>query len=191
MLLLKNNPVAEDLKSSYIKIEELIREMKEKKLTGFIEVQLKKDKDVLLYESGKVVKVLRINSDVQVIDKDSVVIDLVKKSAKFSVYRMKASVVRMVLDSVENDPVYSHLSTDFVDMRRLLRKLQEDEFNGTVYALWEDETEGAILLSDGLPSSSVYRSSGFIEEGAEALEEIIRNAGGKNAILTVYPGKKQ
>jgi hypothetical protein len=191
MLLLKNKPLVQNLKSHYIKIEELILEMKEKKLTGFIEVKLKNAKDVLLYNSGKVVKVLKINSGVSVIDKDNVVFDLVRTGAMFSAYDMKEYIVTMILFSIENEPLYENLTTEFIDVKKLLKKLQKDEFSGVVQIYWDKECEGAILTESGLPSASVYKEGDVIEEGAEALENMVRRSEKRIAIVNVFTNEKR
>lgn len=192
MLLLKNRPLVQDLKSSYVKIEELVREMKEKKLTGFVEVALENRKDVLLYNSGKVVKVLKINSGgVRVIDKDSVVFDLVRTGAMFSAYNMKEYVVAMILCSMENESLYKNLTTEFIDVKKLLKKLQKDEFSGVIQIYWDKECEGAIFTESGLPSASVYKKGDIVEEGAEALEDMVRRSEKRIAIVNVFTNEKR
>ena len=191
MLLLRNKPLIQNLKSSYVKIEELILEMKKKKLTGFIDVKLKDTRDILLYNSGKVVKVLRINSDIRITDKDSVVFDLVKAGAVFSAYKMKENFVKMILFSIENEPLYKNLTTGFIDIKKLMKKLQKDEFSGVISIYWDEEREGAILMKSGLPLESVYMIKGIIEEGAEALEDIVRESEKRIANVDVITDKKR
>ena len=190
MFLLKNKPLVQNLKSNYVRIEELILEMKEKKLTGFIEVKLKNSKDVLLYNSGKVVKVLRIDHDVHITDKNSVVFDLVRVGAVFSVYEMKENFVKMILFSIENEPMYKNLTTEFIDIRKLMKKLQKDEFNGVIH-VYSSDCEGGILMESGLPSESVYVEKDIIEEGAEALENIVRESERRIANVDVFTDKKK
>jgi hypothetical protein len=190
MLLLRNKPLVQNLKSNYVRIEELILEMKEKKLTGFIEVKLKNSKDILLYNSGKVVKVLRIDPDVRITDKNSVVFDLVRVGAVFSVYEMKENFVKMILFSIENELLYKNLTTEFIDIRKLMKKLQKDEFSGGIHVCHGD-CEGGILMESGLPSESVYMEKDVIEEGAEALENIVRESERKITNVDVFTDKKK
>jgi len=191
MLLLRNKPLIQNLKSSYIKIEELILEMKKKKLTGFIDVKLKDRRDILLYNSGKVVKVLRINSDIRITDKDSVVFDLVKAGAVFSAYKMKENFVKIILFSIENEPLYKNLTTGFIDIKKLMKKLQKDEFSGVINIYWDEEREGAILMKSGFPLESVYMTKDVIKEGAEALETIVRESEKRIANVDVFTDKKK
>lgn len=190
MLLLRNKPLIQNLKSNYVRIEELILEMKEKGLTGFIEVKLKNSKDILLYNSGKVVKVLRIDSAVHITNKNSVVFDLVKVGAVFSVYEMKENFVKMILFSIENELLYKNLTTEFIDMRKLMKKLQKDEFSGVIH-VYHGNCEGGILMESGLPSESVYIEKDIIEEGAEALENIVRESERKIINVDVFTDKKK
>ncbi|MCD6128076.1 MAG: hypothetical protein J7J21_06900 [Methanomicrobia archaeon] len=190
MLLLRNDPLIENIKSDYIKIEKLMLEMKEKKLTGFFEVNLGKFSDILIYNSGKVVKVLQINSNFRTINKDKVVLDLVKSEAVFSAYRMKESYLKALLFSIENVPLYKNLSSDFVDIRKLLKKLEKDKFSGVIYVRWNKRSEGIILMDSGSPKASAYMEEKIVMEGAEALETIILETERKMADIDVITDRK-
>jgi len=191
MLLLRNDPLVENIKSDYIRIEKLMLEMKEKKLTGFFEVNLGKFRDILIYNSGKVVKVLQINSNFRAINKDKVVLDLVKSEAVFSVYRMKESYLKALLFSIENVPLYKNLSSDFVDIRKLLKKLEKDKFSGVIYVRWNKRSEGIILMDSGSPKASAYMEEKIVMEGAEALETIILETERKMADIDVITDRRE
>ena len=191
MLLLRNDPLVENIKSDYIRIEKLMLEMKEKKLTGFFEVNLGKFSDILIYNSGKVVKVLQINSNFRAINKDKVVLDLVKSEAVFSVYRMKESYLKALLFSIENVPLYKNLSSDFVDIRKLLKKLEKDKFSGVIYVRWNKRSEGIILMDSGSPKASAYMEEKIVMEGAEALETIILETERKMADIDVITDRRE
>jgi len=191
MLLLRNDPLIENIKSDYIRIEKLMLEMKEKKLTGFFEVNLGKFSDILIYNSGKVVKVLQINSNFRTINKDKVVLDLVKSEAVFSAYRMKESYLKALLFSIENVPLYKNLSSDFVDIRKLLKKLEKNKFSGVIYVRWNKRSEGIILMDSGSPKASAYMEEKIVMEGAEALETIILETERKMADIDVITDRRE
>jgi hypothetical protein len=190
MLLLKDNPIVQNVKANYVRIEELIREMKEKKLTGYIEVIIKDSRDILLYDSGKIVKILKINKGISVIDKDSVVFDLVKSDAVFSVYKMDGNVIEIILASIENKPLYATLTTEFIDLRKLMKKLYKEELSGVIYLSWNGG-EGGILVDSGIPSYAVSLESNIISDGAEALEEIVRKSERRAATVDIFTNEKR
>jgi len=153
-------------------------------------VNLGKFRDILIYNSGKVVKVLQINSNFRTINKDKVVLDLVKSEAVFSAYRMKESYLKALLFSIENVPLYKNLSSDFVDIRKLLKKLEKDKFSGVIYVRWNKRSEGIILMDSGSPKASAYMEEKIVMEGAEALETIILETERKMADIDVITDRK-
>lgn len=188
MILPKNEPVHENLNTSYTNFDELLNNLRSNQFTGYVNLSSWKYEGTLFLDSGNLVNVveeadgkrrtglgalegLRARSH----EKDGVI----------GVYRLDGDLVALLAGSAQRSALYEQLSTDLTTFDRLITKLQKETYTGHVEVQSPDKSSGMIFLEKGIPIASFFSVNGATIMGDAAIEKLA-NSSNSGATFNVY-----
>jgi len=190
MIFPKNNPVYENLNTSFTNVGELLVNLKENGFTGCVEVVFWEYEGLLLMDNGNVVNAVE-EIEAQAFTGQEAVERVVSKAGEkdgaINVYRVNGEMVTMLSSIARSENIYQDLSTDFTSLEGLINKLQKEDHTGYIEVHLEgDQTTGFIFMLAGKVIDSLFSAGGEDITGKNMLPRIIEQAGLQGAVFNVY-----
>ena len=196
MMFPKDRTLYANLNTSFTSFEALIGDLKERKLTGYVEVSATGYTGTLLLSEGAIV-----NAQEQIGEKTvagpaaarGVMERAAQKDGMINVYSAFPDVVLLIHRLMDSRPLYRDLTSAFTSLDRLIAKLRSDGLTGYVEVhVAEGVGVGIIYLAGGEPVESVYSAGNEMINGQAALNAIVTavNNGGGTFNVFVEAGQQ-
>lgn len=181
MLLPKGRPLHQDLGTAYVKMDHLIRELKEEGFSGYLRLDNPSFSGILFFEQGKIsgayTEPPSSNPLLAIMEESS-------KEGTVNVYGLPPEVVYILASSTHGEDVYGKLPLEIINMDRLMERLERDSFTG-VMRLEDDEEVLMVLLFEGGAVEYLYEGEEALQ-GEDALGMLERFTKSTTASLSLY-----
>lgn len=191
MLLLRDDPVWVDVNSDVIKFDPLLEEVNRRSVTGFIEFTFPNFSAVILLNEGKIAQCAEIkNGKAYPVKRPDILVCLEKMNANVGLYTMKREIVTLTCRTIDGDPVFENMSTQYVDARKLLLSLEADKFSG-VFTVRAQQGECFVMLEKGTPIYCVCKQVDDVVDSVECLERFLEISKDEDMLVSVYREKEE
>ncbi|MDY6773991.1 MAG: hypothetical protein SVS85_02225, partial [Candidatus Nanohaloarchaea archaeon] len=165
-MLPEGDYIYEDLSSDFADTDQLLEELKEKKVTGYLKFENENEKGFTILERGVPgkMKIVR-NSHEEIRNGDSLSEVLEEGSYTVEVVDCNESGREIVQIKLENEEIKSDISTGEVDISQFLSTNITDQENDCHIIMISGGDTGVITMSDGLPRQAKFSTSGEIMVG--------------------------
>ncbi len=184
MLLPKGEAVYKDLKTEYVKLEKLIKDLGNEAFTGYVRVDMTDFTGILFFDRGKLI------GAVTEPETDTPMFEIMKISSKpgiINVYTLSPEHISILASAVTGKKIIDKIPFEIVDFVKLMERLSRENFSGIVNI--EDQTEEAVLVIyffDGDPVDFMYEDIDTTLIGDKALEKIDILKDSPTASITVF-----
>ncbi len=188
MILPKNQPVHENLNTSYTNFDQLLNDLRANQFTGYVSLSRWKYEGVLFVDSGNLVNVVEETegkSRTGLGALDGLRTRAREKDGAISVYRLDGDLVALLAGSAQRSALYEQLSTDLTTFDRLISKLQKESLTGHVEVQLQDKSSGMIFLEKGANIASFFSVNGATVVGDAAVEKLA-DSSNNGATFNVY-----
>jgi hypothetical protein len=188
MILPKNQPVHENLNTSYTNFDQLLTDLRANQFTGYVSLSGWKYDGVLFIDSGNLVNVVEETggkSRTGLGALDGMRTRAREKDGAISVYRLDGDLVALLAGSAQRSALYEQLSTDLTTFDRLITKLQKESLTGHVEVQLHDKSSGMIFLEKGANIASFFSANGATIVGDAAIEKLA-DSSSNGATFNVY-----
>ena len=190
MMFPKDRTLYANLNTSFTSFDALIADLKERKLTGYIEITAPAYTGTLLLSEGEVVNAQELSGDKRTVGPEAargVMERAAQKDGVINVYSAFPDVVLLLHRLMDSRPLYRDLTSAFTSLDRLISKLRSDGLTGYVEVhIGENEGAGIIYLAGGEPVESVFSSGGQMTNGQEALNAIVSTVNTSGGTFNVF-----
>lgn len=190
MLLPRNEPVFDGLRTSFLRFDGLLSELRNDALCGFVSVEFAEYSGAILVDFGEAISATEVAGGVETHGAaalKSIVARACEPGGMVGVFRLSSGFVQLAATVGTGSPVYRDLSSTFTSIERLVSKLREDQFDGYIEATYSAPADhGLIFMRAGDVSEAVFERESDIETGSEAVERIIAEANEREATYDVY-----
>jgi hypothetical protein len=189
MLLLKNDPVWNDMKSSILYMENFLHRLYEEKTTGFLELEFPDGLAIMLLDYGEIILCARCSStSTHPVAQAEILHQLKAQQAVIGCYRLKKEIVHINYHICTGELLFKDTTPGDMDIKKLLVQLEDDAFTGVV-TIASEEGVCYILLEKGSPEYCVCQRKSELIDSAECVDWFL-NLPSKRLLLTVYRGLK-
>ncbi len=188
MILPKNQPVHENLNTSYTNFDQLLNELRANHFTGYVNLSGWKYEGILFIDSGNLVNVVEETEGKRRTGLgalEGLRARAREKDGAIGVYSLDGELVALLAGSAQRSALYEQLSTDLTTFDRLITKLQKESHTGHVEVQLPDKSSGMIFLDKGTTVSSFYSVNGATVMGDAAIERLA-NSSNEGATFNVY-----
>jgi hypothetical protein len=190
MILPKGRAAYENLNTSFVDFDGMLRDLRANSFTGYVEVSFWEYDGVLFLDSGTIVNGVEETQTTRITGQQAVggvVQQAGEKDGSVSVYPLTADMVTMLASVLKSRVVHSDLNTDFSDLGQLVAKLQSEGHTGYVEIIVKGGRGTAtILMRSGEIVESILSSGSEVLSGTKALPHIIETASSLGAVFNVY-----
>ena len=198
MMFPKDRTLYANLNTSFTSFEALIADLKERKLTGYVEVTAPEYAGTLLLSEGELVNAQEVTGGRTIAGPAAargVLERAGQKDGTINVFTAFPDVVLLIHRLMDSRPLYRDLTSAFTSLDRLIAKLRQDRLTGYVEVHVDGApATGIIYLAGGEPVESVFSSaSEAMINGQEALNAIVQavNTSGGTFNVFVEAGQQQ
>lgn len=188
MILPKNQPVHENLNTSYTNFDQLVNDLRANQFTGYVNLSSWKYEGILFVDSGNLVNVVEETEGKRRTGLgalEGLRTRAREKDGAIGVFRLDGDLVALLAGSAQRSALYEQLSTDLTTFDRLIAKLQKEVLTGHVEVQLPDKSSGMIFLEKGATISSFYSVNGATVMGDTAIEKLAHSAN-DGAMFNVY-----
>lgn len=190
MFLPRDEPKYERLNTSFTNFGELIAELAGQRHTGYVEVSFPDYVGIVLLDAGSVVNAVEQSGGRRGAGEAAlrgIGQRARERNGQIAAYGLPASVVTTLGLVANSEIVYRDLSASFVNVDRLIAKLQSDHHTGYVeVSTPASQGLGYIFLRAGEVVEAVLAAEGPQLSGPAALQRLVQIAPEANALLNVY-----
>ncbi|MCL4241788.1 MAG: hypothetical protein KJ048_10580 [Dehalococcoidia bacterium] len=195
MMFPKDRTIYANLNTSFTSFEALLADLKNRRLTGYVELTFPGYTGTLLVSEGELVNACEeagANRLTGVSAIRAICARAAEKDGSVNVYSAFPDVVLLLHRLMDSRPLYKDLTSAFTSLDRLIAKLRADGLTGYVEVQVADGAgTGVIYLSAGEPVESVLSTRSEFVAGQEALNTIVQmvnTAGGSfNVFVEAQP----
>lgn len=189
MLLLKNDPVWSDMKSSILYIDSFLDRLYEEKTTGFLELEFPDELAIMLLDHGEIILCARCFSTTPCPVAQAEILNQLKaQQAVIGCYRLKKEVVHINYHICTGERLFENTRSGDMDIKKLLVQLEDDALTGVV-TIASEEGVCYILLEKGSPEYCVCQRKGELINSSECVDWFL-NLPSKKLLFRVYRGLK-
>ena len=127
MLLPKGRPIHEDLSTAYVKMDHLIRELKEEGFSGYLRLDNPEFTGILFFEQGKISGAYTAPA---VPDPLLALMEEASSEGTVNVYGLPPEVVYILASAARGERVYSALPLEIISLERLMERLKRESLTG-------------------------------------------------------------
>jgi hypothetical protein len=190
MLLVRNNPIVSSMSADLEKIQTLLEEVHTNTTTGFMELHFRNFSGLILFIDGKILQSIKLKREKSfVVDISDIFQECEKGTSEIGLFVMDKKLVDITLNIFKGEPLFENVNSKYVDVRKLLRSLETDDFTGI--AVLRTEKEACyIKFETGIPLTCICNRGDTIMENAECLENLLKNCKGTLAISAYKEAQK-
>jgi hypothetical protein len=175
MLLVRNNPIISNTTADLIKIERLLKEVSEAATTGFMELQFNDFSGLILFADGTPLQSIKLKREKSfIVDISEIFQECRKTPVTIGLFTMDKKLVDITLNICRGEPIFENVDSKYVDIRKLLRSLETDNFTG-IAVLSTGEEACYITFETGIPLTCICNKGNAIIESTECLENLLKN----------------
>lgn len=182
-MLPKDRPLHTNLSTSFTNFAQLMAEMEERQLTGYVELTFPDVSAVVLLAAGRVAGTAEETPPGS--PRVSIGERARARGGTIGVYALSEPLVALLASLGTRESLYRDLSTDFASPDRLLRKLQDDGHTGVVEVALRGGGFGAIFMRAGEVVETVFERAGEFQSGATLAPSLLAAAGEGGATFNV------
>ena len=192
MILPKGKRMYENLRTSFVDLNNMLLALKEEDFTGYIHLSFWDYEGVLFLESGEVVNAIEESKEGRRGGEEAVGNILhqakVKKDGKIDVYILPSEMITLFASTITQEALYKDLSSDFTSLDKLIEKLRKEGHTGYVeISFFNGKGGGIIFFQDGDVIEAMVGMEGEeIISGQENLDKIVEKAQEAGAYFNVY-----
>lgn len=190
MMFPKDRTLYANLNTSFTSFDALIGDLKERKLTGYVEVTAPGYTGTLLLSEGEVVNAQELAGDRRVAGPAAARAVSERAAGKdgiINVYSAFPDVVLLLHRLMDSRPLYRDLTSAFTSLDRLIAKLRSDGLTGYVEVHVSDgAAAGIIYLAGGEPVESVFSVGQEMIHGQDALNGIVQAVNATGGTFNVF-----
>ncbi len=190
MMFPKDRTLYANLNTSFTSFEALVGDLKERKLTGYVEITRPGYTGTLLLSEGYIVNAQEQTTEKTVAGPAAargVIEHAAQKDGLINVYSAFPDVVLLIHRLMDSRPLYRDLTSAFTSLDRLIGKLRSDGLTGYVEVHVSDGMGvGIIYLAGGEPVESVFSAGNDMTNGQEALNAIVQAVNGGGGTFNVF-----
>ncbi|MDY6764327.1 MAG: hypothetical protein SV377_01355 [Halobacteria archaeon] len=186
-MLPEGNKLYDNLNSNFIQLDELVQELEDHQLDGYMKFEGGDTEGFVYFETGLPQKAkITENGQERVEESMSEVISVLSDgSYTLQVVECDDSELDIIRRQFESEQMYEDLSSSYIDLRSFLRDLTEQELD--CYIVMKDETKtGIIMMDGGIPSATAFNLRDRDIRGKEALEELLSYAEANDMTIDVF-----
>lgn len=184
--LLRNDPIWFNLGSDVLKIDALIEEVSQKSVTGFIEFIFPEFSATILLDDGEILQCVKIKDEkTYPVNKSEILEYLKKMKATVGLYRLKKETVLATYRIMNSEPMFENMSTQYVDVKKLLLTLETDKFSGII-TVRAERRECSVVLEKGIPVCCLSNKMNGSVDYVACLKEFLEILKEKNMVVSAY-----
>lgn len=189
MLLPRTEPVFDGLRTSFLRFDGLLSELRADGHSGFVSVEFPGYSGAILVDRGDAISAQERAGAVEshgAAALKGIVTRACEPGGIVGVFRLSSAFVQLAATVGLGTPVYRDLSSSFTSLERLLSKLKDDRFDGYIEATFsEPPAAGLVFLRGGDVSESLFEQGGEVESGTAAVARIVAEASDHEALFHV------
>lgn len=191
MILPKGEVIYENLRSSFIDLNNFLQSLKEDNFTGYIQISFWDYEGILFLEAGEIVNAVeeargsKRGGEEAV---ENIILMSKQKDGRINVYRLIPEMVTILASTSMKEATYKDLSTEFTSLDKLIEKLGKEKHSGYIDIMLNDNKgRGIIFFQEGdiVEAAMSGENTGGIY-GKEMLDKIIDDVQNIGAIFNVY-----
>jgi len=190
MMFPKDRTLYPNLNTSFTSFEALLGDLKNRRLTGYVEVTFTDYTGTLLFSEGEVVNACQQEAGARLTGPNAarlITERAAEKDGTINVYSAFPDVVLLLHRLMDSRPLYKDLTSAFTSLDRLIAKLRSDGLTGYVEVhLGEENGLGVIYLHTGEPIESVLSQGETFKTGQEALNGIVQSVNTHGGVFHVF-----
>ncbi len=189
MFLPKGRPVYSGLKTTMVRIDRFLEDLKEEEFTGYMRIDFDDMLGVLFFERGHMVGATLEGEQQAGSDAASIILKrcMAGDRGVINVNALDPEMVSVLSSVSSAHPRVRDFPFDVIDVGKLLERLSREGFSG-ILEVKEEEKEASLLLFffNGEPFDSVYEDVEVSLTGDDALEKIHELNQTPSAHMAIY-----
>lgn len=190
MILPEGTVVFRNLTSTMVEIGEIFDELEKRELTGYVAATADNFAGTIFLRNGAFVDAIEEIDSETVIIGEPACADIIKccktKDVGLNVGEVSDTVLNVLLGFVNNRMIYENLSSEFVNIDKLLLTLEMRKHTGCIEIVTGRGT-GTILFENGFFIDGTFKmANGTTVTGIESLEVVISAYRRTTATINVY-----
>ena len=190
MMFPKDRTVYANLNTSFTDFDELMLDLRGKRITGYVVVSFKAYDGVLFVEAGETIAALEQEGDSRSTGEDAaarVTTRAHEKGGSVNVFTLAPEILRLLVRVVDAEPLYRDLTSSFTSLDRLIAKLEEDRLSGYIEVVLNDARGGAVIFfENGRVLECVFSAENQNVTGPEVVSTVIHATGSIGGSFNVY-----
>lgn len=190
MLLPRNEPVFDGLRTSFLRFDGLLSELHNDGHCGFVSVEFPGYSGAILVDAGEAISATEVAGSVETHGAPAlkgIVARACEPGGVVGVFRLSSSFVQLAATVGAGSPVYRDLSSTFTSIERLMSKLRDGRFEGYIEVTFNEPMgHGVVFIRAGEVNEALFEQGDLVESGSEAVERIVAEANEREATYHVY-----
>jgi len=185
----RENPLYANLNTSFTDFGELLRDLADRDLNGYVRISFTGYDAYVFLADGKVTNALERTETGQAsgpIAGRGIADRVREKNGSISVYEMSPELASLVSAAAEGEVVYRDLSTAFTSLEKLIAVLRDERHTGHIeVALNRGDGHATIFFLEGEAVDGVVSSEAAHVSGRAAVDAIVQAAASLGATFSV------
>ncbi len=164
MYVPKNKPVLKGLNSYYVNLDKLLEFYRASMLSGCVHLKTHESEAAVYLNNDTIQRVIFEGNGLQYTDKEALKA-LAEKSSKsnfsIDIYELSEELMKFCCNIPNAETLHSNISTEFVDVNKLLQKLLADKITGFLEIAFDSSADTKYLF---LNSGVIVGGSDFLTE---------------------------
>jgi hypothetical protein len=190
MLLPKTEPVFDGLRTSFLRFDGLLSELRSDRHSGYVAVEFPSYSGTILVAHGDAISATEITPGGEVQGAAAlkgIVARANEPGGIVSVFRLPVDFVQLAASVGSGAPLYRDLSSAFTSLERLMKKLRDDRINGYIESIFaKPPATGLVFLRDGEIADALFEDTGAVISGTAAVDSILDESNKREAVFSVY-----
>ncbi|MDZ7727977.1 MAG: hypothetical protein U5Q44_07175 [Dehalococcoidia bacterium] len=190
MKLPRDQVVHANLQTSFVLFDGLLADLAEREIDGYVQLKAAERAAVVYLSGGAVCGASFRDGQGEHAGEDA--LGRVRAAAKerggtIWVFEAPAALIRLAASKGQREAVYRDLSTEFVDLERLMETLARDGHTGYVeVALRNAPSTACLFMDDGEMVDAVLADESHAESGLNLVPTILKAVAASGATLHVW-----
>jgi len=181
LIIPKDRAVVKNLDSYFVNLERLFEHCQQEVGSGFLHFKSPAMEGVIFFEGERFLNGIFQDGEKEITGKeaiDSILEASVHSSLKINIYRIQPDMVWFWANLPSAEKIYQNLSSDFIDLDGLLKKMSAEKLTGFIDVTLNEGKGGGILLSNKgkIIGGSYSWCEGEISDLSDHQENLINQA---------------
>lgn len=189
MYVPKNNPIIKGLNSYYLNLDKLLEFYKASMLSGCVHLKTHESEAAVYLSNEMIQRVIFEENGIQILDGEalqSIASRFAKSNFIIDIYQLSEELLKFCCNITNAETLQSNISTEFVDVRKLVQKIMNDKITGFVEMEFESGADKKYLFFDSGVIVGSSDSMGETEYGnTDILSRLVRELESSKGILSI------